>query len=133
MKNLLLMSTFSLFFLISLCGCRATPKIAAEDYYMPQMCSEEIAVLKSSLPANSKEKYDAAVAIAEKIDFQTLRNTRTTDKIFNNADARIAKVNEYENYLIYIFSYQEKSIRFVFYLNKIDIVTNVEVTLKNDK
>ena len=73
------------------------------------------------------------MAIAEKIDFQTLRNTRTTDKIFNNADARIAKVNEYENYLIYIFSYQEKSIRFVFYLNKIDIVTNVEVTLKNDK
>ena len=133
MKNLLLMSTFALFFLIALCGCRATPEIAAEDYYMPQMCSEEIAVLKSSLPANSKEKYDAAVAIAEKIDFQTLRNTRTTDKIFNNADARIAKVNEYENYLIYIFSYQEKSIRFVFYLNKIDIVTNVEVTLKNDK
>lgn len=126
-KNFLLLA--GLFGLAVLTGC-STPRLPAEDIEVLTVCSSEIATLQSKdIPPNSKEKYEAAKSLLEKVDFSYIRRVETLDSIFSAVDARVDAPNAQSQVLSFYYQYQNKSIRFLFsrYNN---IVTRFEVIEK---
>lgn len=109
-----------LFFAVSLlllvAGCSSTPvKMPVEDLEVLHVYKDDIAVLKSDLPPNSREKYEAAKRLRENVDFSFAREVQTLDKIFGTRDARVDRPNAREQMLMFYYQYKNKSIRFCFF------------------
>ncbi len=111
-------------------GC-STPKLPSEDIEVPVLYADAIAVLKSNLPANSREKYEAAKYLLDKVDFSFTREVQTLDKIFNPRDAFVDRPKSAEQMIMFYFQYKNKSVRFCFY-RYIDVVTKVEIIENGD-
>ncbi|WP_176012991.1 hypothetical protein [Victivallis sp. Marseille-Q1083] len=106
----------------------APQKIPVEDIDVLTKFAAEIAVLQDrSLPRNSKEKYEAAKALADGVDFSYIRNVSTLEKIFDPRDVIRSEVslNDTQDYIFY-YQYGNHSVRFVFtrshtYIMKYDL------------
>ena len=98
-------------------GNSSQKKIPAEDRLVLEVFSDEIAILKSrSYETNSREKYFAAKAIADGVDFSYIRNVQTLDDIFGGYDVKYGQ-NSLGNEQDFIFYYQygDHDVRFVFH------------------
>lgn len=112
--------------IIALTGC-TTKMIPAEDPKVVTMFAKEVSVLQDPyLPSNSKEKYEAAKALAKKVDFSYVRNVKTLETIFLPADA-MRNPNGTE--VAFYYPYRENSVRFRFFRHG-NTVIKVEVTTK---
>lgn len=92
-------------------------KIPAEDRLVLEMYSDEIAILKSrSYETNSKEKYYAAKAIADGVDFSYIRNVQTLDDIFGGYDVKYGQrtLGDEQDFIFY-YQYGDHDVRFVFH------------------
>lgn len=114
--------------LLCVAGC-STAKLASEDIDVLRIYGPEIAVLHSSLPPNSREKYNAAKTLVDNIDFSYTRNVQTLDAIFSSRDARVDAQNAADQMLMFYYQYDAHSIRFCFYRYG-DIITKVEIIEK---
>ncbi len=125
-QSLLLLVAAALLSLIA--GCTTT-KIPSEDIDVLKIYRPEIAVLHSSLPPNSKEKYEAAKVLADNVDFSFTRSVQTLDEIFSAVDARVDVPNAADQMLMFYYQYRDHSIRFCFYRYG-DTITKVEIIEK---
>ena len=114
--------------LFVIAGCTTT-KIPSEDIEVLKIYRPEIAILHSSLPSNSKEKYEAAKTLADNIDFSYTRSVQTLDEIFSATDARVDVPNATDQMLMFYYQYRDRSIRFCFYRFG-DVITKVEIIEK---
>lgn len=112
--------------IIALTGC-TTQLVPAEDPMVVTMFANEVRILQDPyLPSNSKEKYEAAKSLTEKVDFTYIRNIKTLETIFSPADA-IRNPNGTE--VAFYYPYRENSVRFRFFRYG-NTVIKVEVTVK---
>ena len=112
-------SLASLVVLVSSFGCASEEKLPAEDLEVLQFYEKEIKVLKDpSLPPNSKEKYEAAKVLADKVDFTLLRELNTMNKIFHHGDALIDTPNEPDRSIAFYYPYEGHYVRFIFHTYK---------------
>ncbi len=111
-----------------LCGCAGT-KLPSEDLEVLTKYASEIAVLKSNLPTNSSEKYDAVKKLMRHVDFSFTREVQTLDKIFNARDARVDRPGAIDHMIMFYFQKGNRSVRLCFYRYG-DIVNKVEIIEK---
>ena len=109
-------------------GCRSAQKLPSEDLDVLKLYKDEIAILHSELPTNSKAKYEAAKHLNDNVDFSYTRSVQTLDAIFSSVDARVDNPNSNAQMLVFYYQYGDHSIRFIFhrYMNFIDRVEVVE-------
>lgn len=110
-------------------GC-ATVKLPSEDIEVLTKYSDIIAILKSDkFSADSKEKYDAAKELAEKVDLYYTRELSTVNKLFNYKDMLVDARDNDNPVFSFNYRYRDHYIRFRFFSHKM-FVTRVEVTEK---
>ena len=110
---------FLFYFLVTLLfvGCASTQsgKLPAGDIDIPKRYASEIATLhNTSLRANSKPKYEAALTLYKNIDFSFVRDVETLNKLFGATDAHFGKKSYEKQNIIFLYRYKAKSVRFVF-------------------
>ena len=110
-------------------GCASTRKLPSEDIEVPQLYPELIAVLKNpSLPANSKEKYEAIRELIEKVDMTFTRETKTIDQLLYYGDAIIDDPRSENRIITFNYQYGDHYIRLKFYtyrnfVHRVDVIT----------
>ena len=110
------MQTFLLaaFAALLFAGC-STERLPSEDLEVLQFYQKEIAVLKNpKILPNSKEKYEAAKSLVEKVDFTFTRETKTLNDIFYFGDA-IVSSDAADRTIAFNFQYGNKYVRLMFY------------------
>ena len=99
---------------VLLAGC--TAMLPAEDIKIYEVCKEEIAILKNpKIPANSKEKYEAARSLCKKVDFSYTRSIKFLRNIFLDEDARVNNHGDGSMQIIMYYPYKENFVSFEFY------------------
>ena len=68
--------------------------------------------------SNSKEKYEAAKVLADKVDFTLLRELNTMNLIFYHGDALIDTPNEPDRSIAFYYPYEGHYVRFIFHTYK---------------
>ncbi|MBE6366402.1 MAG: hypothetical protein E7052_00640 [Lentisphaerae bacterium] len=112
------------------CGTAQAPKMLSEDIEILTVYAPEIKVLKNrSLRTNSKEKYEAALKLAQGVDFSLTRSVETLDQIFSAADALTTRSVEYGDEIAFYYNYQDHFVRFRFWRSK-NVITESEVRIK---
>ena len=111
-KMLFLAASFAALLVLS--GC-ASERLPAEDIEVPEVCADIIRVLKNpALPANSKEKYEAAKKLLKKVDFSFIRETKTINDIFYHGDALIDFPQQQDRNISFNYQYKNNYVRFQF-------------------
>lgn len=113
-------------------GCAAgnPSKMLSEDIEILSVYAPEIKVLKDRrLRTNSKEKYEAALKLAQGVDFSLTRSVETLDQIFLAADALTTRSVEYGDEIAFYYNYQDRFVRFRFWRSK-NVITESEVRIK---
>ena len=108
-----------------LCGCGtfSDNRLPSEDIEAPELNRSLIEVLKNpALPPNSKEKYEAAMKLIERVDFSYTRETRTVDTYFYHRDAVLDDANSVKPVFTFRYSYGNKSLRISFFTYKMFVV-----------
>ena len=128
MFRFIVSTVLGLVLLGGIAGCASRQKIPSEDLDVLKLYKDEIAILHSELPTNSKAKYEAAKRLNDNVDFSYTRSVQTLDAIFSSVDARVDNPNSNAQMLIFYYQYGDHSIRFIFhrYMNFIDRVEVVE-------
>ncbi len=119
-----------LFFLFSLVisalffsGCATTEKMPAEDLEVFEKYSDTIQILRNPrIPPNSKEKYEAAKELNDKVELHLLRETATVDKLFYYRDAEADGLDGENPTFTFMYQYENKFIRFRFFTYKMFIL-----------
>jgi len=112
-------------------GCASTEKMPSEDIEVPVLYADLIQVLKNpELPPNSREKYEAAKAINQKVDFYLTRETKTLNDIFFHGDAIIDTPNRRDRTITFNYQYGDKYIRFSFFAD-MNFVLRVDIKEHN--
>ena len=97
-----------------LTGC-GTVMLPAEDIKIFEVCKEEIAVLKNpKIPAQSKEKYEAAISLCKKVDFSYTRTIRFLSNVFLESDAKVNNQGNGNMIIIMYYPYKDKFVSFEF-------------------
>ena len=115
--------------LLTTAGCASTRKLPSEDLEVPQLYPELIAVLKDpSLPANSREKYEAIKELIDKVDMTFTRETKTIDQLLYHGDAIIDDPRAENRIITFNYQYGDRYIRLKFYtfrnfVHRVDIIT----------
>ena len=96
-------------------GC-TTERLPSEDLEVLQFYKKEIAILKNpKILPNSKEKYQAAKSLVEKVDFTFTRETKTLNDIFYFGDAILSSDTAAERTIAFNFQYGNNYVRLMFY------------------
>ena len=119
-----------LFFLFSLVisalffsGCATTEKMPAEDLEVFEKYSDTIQILRNPrIPPNSREKYEAAKELNDKVELHLLRETATVDKLFYYRDAEADGLDGENPTFTFMYQYENKFIRFRFFTYKMFIL-----------
>ena len=128
MKNFLIAEIMAAAVLIG--GCAAPERLPSEDLEVPQVCAEEIAILKNpSLPTNGKEKYEAIKRMIRKVDFTFTRETKTLNDLLYHGDGMVDIPNRRDRTITFHYQYQDHYVRLVFVLYD-TFVLRTEVTEK---
>lgn len=97
-------------------GCASEPRLPSEDLEVPQFYQDEIVILKTpGLSPNSKEKYEAAKRLVEKVDFTMTRETKTLDELLFHGDAIIEETGDKARTIAFNYQYGNHYVRLVFY------------------
>ena len=117
-----------------LCSCTSTtftPKVPVEDKIALTKFADQIAVLRNpDLPTNSKEKFEAALAIANGVDFSYIRNLDTLKLFFFFSDVIPGSGKPEELELYFYYTWENRSVRFFFLRHK-DTIINQNVTIND--
>ena len=106
----------ALFVLAASSGCAPEERLPAEDLEVMQFYEKEIKVLQDpKLPHNSREKYEAAKVLAEKVDFTLLRELNTMNKIFYHGDALIDTPDQPDRSIAFYYPCEGHYVRFIFH------------------
>lgn len=113
-------SAFTVFTVLLFSGCGSlfsdSERLPAEDLEVLQFYQREIAILKNpQIPANSKEKYEAAKSLVKKVDFTCTRETKTLNDIFFFGDAIVSSESESDRTITFNFQYGNHYVRLMFY------------------
>ena len=110
------LSCFAAAALLSLCGCATEEKLPAEDLEVPLLYGDLIKVLQDpTLKPNSKEKYEAAKALVDKVDFTLARELKTLNTIFYHGDALIDTPDQPDRTVTFYYPYDGHYVRLRFY------------------
>ena len=97
-------------------GCGTVEKLPAEDLEVHQFYGDLISVLQDpKLPPNSREKYEAAKALVEKVDFTLARELSTLNSIFYHGDALIDTPDQPDRTIIFYYPWNGHFVRLTFY------------------
>ena len=100
-------------------GCATEEKLPAEDLEVHQFYGGLIRVLQDpKLPPNSREKYEAAKALVEKVDFTLTRELNTLNSIFYHGDALIDTPDQPDRTIIFYYPWDGHFVRLTFYTYK---------------
>ena len=100
-------------------GCATEEKLPAEDLEVPQFYGSLISVLQDpKLPPNSREKYEAAKVLADKVDFTLLRELNTMNAIFYHGDALIDTPDQPDRSIAFYYPCDGHYVRFIFHTYK---------------
>ncbi|MBO5306381.1 MAG: hypothetical protein IJZ19_02475 [Lentisphaeria bacterium] len=106
---------FGLLVTVLFAGC-STERLPSEDLEVLQFYQKEIAVLKNpQILPNTREKYEAAKSLVEKVDFTFTRETKTLNDIFFFGDAIVSSETDPERTIAFNFQYGNKYVRLIFY------------------
>jgi hypothetical protein len=109
----------ALIVLVSSFGCASEEKLPAEDLEVMQFYEKEIKVLQDpKLPPNSREKYEAAKVLADKVDFTLLRELNTMNAIFYHGDALIDTPDQPDRSIAFYYPCDGHYVRFIFHTYK---------------
>lgn len=112
------------------CGTIGSTVLPAEDIKIFEVCKNEIAVLKNPrIPANSKQKYEAARSLSTKIDFSYTRTIKFLRQVFLEADARVSNKGDGTMLIIMYYPYEDKFVSFEF-LRYRDLILKSNVRYK---
>ena len=129
MKKLFSIATALLFSLL-LPGCIYTEKLPSEDIEVLEKYADIIAILRNEkLPANSKEKYDAARELVKYVDLHFTRETRTVNNLFYHRDAQVDGLNTETPTFTFLYQYRNNYIRIRFFTCRM-FITRVEISEK---
>ena len=110
-------------------GC-ASDKLPSEDIEALTKYSDIIKVLKSDeFKPDSKEKYDAAKELVQKVDFYFTRELSTVNAFFNYKDMLVDAKNQDNPVFSFNYRYRDHYVRLRFFSHKM-FVTRVEITEK---
>ena len=111
-------------------GCATAEKLPAEDLEVPKLYGNLIAVLQDpKLPANSKEKYEAAKELISKVDFTLARELKTLNTIFYYGDALIDTPELADRTIIFYYPYGKHFVRLTFKTYK-NLILRVKIDEK---
>ncbi|MBR2373340.1 MAG: hypothetical protein IKA87_03825 [Lentisphaeria bacterium] len=126
MKLLFVSSLLCAFFLA---GCASKP-LPSEDIEAPRFYSTLINVLKDpDIPANSREKYEAAKKLIKKVDFTFTRETKTINEFFAPGDAIIDFPEAQDRRISFNYQYRNHYVRLTFFTFR-NFVVRVDVIEK---
>ncbi|MBP5530910.1 MAG: hypothetical protein J6Y54_02625 [Lentisphaeria bacterium] len=112
-------SLAALLVLVPSFGCASEEKLPAEDLEVMQFYDQEIKTLQNpKLPPNSREKYEAAKVLAEKVDFTLLRELNTMNAIFYHGDAMIDTPDQPDRSIAFYYPFEGHYVRFIFHTYK---------------
>ena len=121
------LSLFALLSLFFISGCISAGKLPSEDLEALDKCEDIIKILRNpSIPANSKEKYEAAKELNERIDLHFTRETATVDKFFYHRDGFVDGLTTETPVFTFLYQYGDKFIRFRFFTCRM-FITRVEI------
>ncbi len=113
--------------LFAVAGC-VSERLPSEDIEVPKLNADLILVLKNPrLPANGKEKYEAARKLIRRVDFTFTRETKTLNDILWHGDAIVDFPNRPNRTITFNYQYRDHYVRLVFhtYLNfvfRVDVI-----------
>ena len=114
--------------MLVLAGCAT--KLPSEDIEVLSEYSDIIRVLRDpKLTPNSKEKYEAACKLVDKVDLYFTRETGTVNKLFYYRDAYVDKANSDTPVFTFSYTWRGNLLRIRFFTYKM-FVTRVEITRK---
>ena len=113
--------------LLFFAGCVSPEKLPSEDIEVLEKYSDVIAILRDpKLPANSREKYQAAKKLIQHVDLYYTRETRTVDKLFYHRDAVVDSPISDNPVFTFYYQYGNKFVRIRFFTYMM-FVTRVEI------
>ncbi len=126
MKNILKITLMSFLVLLA-SGCVTDDRLPSEDIEVLEKHADLIRVLKDpQISPNSKEKYEAAVELARRVDLTYTRETATVDKLFYHRDAQVDGIDTDTAVFTFTYRYGNDYIRFRFFTCRM-FVTRVEI------
>ena len=129
---------FGIFSLLLLTGCYVsddgTPvrdgRLPSEDLEVLTKYVDVIAVLKDPMiSCNSKEKYQAAKKLIDKVDMTFTRETKTINELLYYGDALYDDVNSETRNITFNYQYGDHYVRFIFHTYR-NFVLRVDVQEK---
>ncbi len=100
---------------VLIAGC-AAERLPAEDLEVPEVCYNEILILRNpDIPPNSKAKYDAIKAMMKKVDFTFVREGKTLNELLYHGDAFVDHPGEHERTVTFYYQHEKHYVRLVFY------------------
>ena len=130
LKKSLLLLAFGIILVFNGCQSQQPPKLLSEDVEVLSVYAEEISILKNpSLRPNGKEKYEAALRLAQGVDFTLTRSVETLEQIFLPSDALLTRSIEYGDEIAFYYNYQNHFVRFRFWRTK-NVITESEVRIR---
>ena len=129
MKKLLFSLSF-VFAVIIFAGCQSYSKLPSEDIGVLDKYADTIAILRNpKIPANSKEKYDAARYLIKHVDLHFTRETRTVNNLFYYRDAQIDGLDTETPVFTFLYQYRNNNVRIRFFTCRM-FITRVEISEK---
>ncbi len=129
MKKLLSSLSF-VFAVIIFAGCQSYNKLPSEDIEVLDKYADTIAILRNpKIPANSKEKYDAARYLIKHVDLHFTRETRTVNNLFYYRDAQIDGLDTETPVFTFLYQYRNNNVRIRFFTCRM-FITRVEISEK---
>ena len=129
MRKLLFPLCF-IFATIILAGCNSVGKLPAEDIEVLDKYADTIEILRNpQIPANSKEKYDAARYLVRHVDLHFTRETKTVNDLFYYRDAQIDGLDTETPVFTFLYQYRDNNIRIRFFTCRM-FITRVEISEK---